>query len=164
MLDLVPIVGPAIGGVLVSLVTLTVSLPVGLATVGFFIVYRLVEDYLLVPKIIGNVVKVPALVTVVAVLLGGTLLGVIGAWSPSPSPRRSSCWPRRCSTPASTRDDAYDAGGSGARRSRWYPDPPPAAARLHLLKHSFATTTIDLCSVGPDAAIRGAATLPSSTS
>ncbi len=79
VLDLVPVVGSVIGGVLVSLVAFTVSLPVGLATVGFFVVYRLVEDYLLVPKIIGNVLKVPALVTVVAVLLGGALLGVIGA-------------------------------------------------------------------------------------
>ncbi len=34
------------------------------------------------------------------------------------------------------------------------------AARLHSLKHSFATTTIDLCRLGPDAAVRGAATLP----
>jgi predicted PurR-regulated permease PerM len=79
LLDLVPVVGSVIGGVLVSLVALTVSLPVCLATIGFFVVYRLIEDYLLVPKIIGNAVKVPALVTVVAVLLGGALLGVIGA-------------------------------------------------------------------------------------
>jgi predicted PurR-regulated permease PerM len=43
------------------------------------VLYRLLEDYLLVPKIIGGVVKVPALITVVAVLVGGALLGVIGA-------------------------------------------------------------------------------------
>ncbi|WP_103356017.1 AI-2E family transporter [Amycolatopsis sp. CA-128772] len=79
VLDLIPVIGSVIGGVLVSLVALTVSFPVCLATVGFFVVYRLVEDYLLVPKIIGNVLKVPALVTVVAVLLGGALLGIIGA-------------------------------------------------------------------------------------
>jgi predicted PurR-regulated permease PerM len=79
VLDLVPVVGSVIGGVLVSLVALTVSLPVCLATVGFFVLYRLLEDYLLVPKIIGGVVKVPALITVVAVLVGGALLGVIGA-------------------------------------------------------------------------------------
>jgi predicted NBD/HSP70 family sugar kinase len=34
------------------------------------------------------------------------------------------------------------------------------AARLHSLKHSFATTSIDLCSLGPEAATLGAATLP----
>ena len=79
VLDLIPVVGSVIGGVLVSLVALTVSVPVCLATIGFVLVYRFAEDYLLVPKIIGGAVKVPALVTVVAVLLGGALLGVVGA-------------------------------------------------------------------------------------
>jgi predicted PurR-regulated permease PerM len=79
VLDLIPVVGSVTGGALVSLVALTVSLPVCLATIGFFVLYRFLEDYLLVPKIIGGVMKVPALVTVVAVLLGGALLGVIGA-------------------------------------------------------------------------------------
>ncbi|WP_237710909.1 AI-2E family transporter [Saccharopolyspora spinosa] len=62
-----------------TLVSLTVSLPVGLATAGFFVIYRFVEDYLLVPRIIGRTVRVPAPITVLAVLLGGTPLGVIGA-------------------------------------------------------------------------------------
>jgi predicted PurR-regulated permease PerM len=56
-----------VGGVLVSLVALTVSLPVCLGTIGFFVGYRLVEDHVLVPRIIGGAVKIPALVTVVAV-------------------------------------------------------------------------------------------------
>lgn len=79
VLDLVPVVGSVIGGVLISLVALTVSLPAFFATVGFALVYRVVEDYFLVPRIIGSALKVPALVTVVAVLMGGALLGVIGA-------------------------------------------------------------------------------------
>ncbi|MGB9280555.1 MAG: AI-2E family transporter [Pseudonocardiaceae bacterium] len=79
ILDLVPVIGSTIAGVVVCLVALSVSLPVCLATVGFFVVYRLVEDYLLVPKIIGRAVEVPALVTVVAVLVGGALLGIVGA-------------------------------------------------------------------------------------
>ncbi|MEV4316777.1 AI-2E family transporter [Actinocrispum sp. NPDC049592] len=79
VLDLIPVVGSVVGGILVSLVALTVSLPVCLATVGFVILYRFAEDYVLVPKIIGRAVKVPAIVTVVAVLLGGALLGVVGA-------------------------------------------------------------------------------------
>jgi predicted PurR-regulated permease PerM len=79
ILDLVPVIGSTIGGVVVSLVALTVSLPVALATVAFYIGYRLAEDYLLVPKIMGRTVKVPAVVTVVAVLIGGALMGIIGA-------------------------------------------------------------------------------------
>ena len=50
----------------------------GIATTVFFVVFRLAEDYLLVPKIIGRAVKVPALITVVAVLIGGALLGIVG--------------------------------------------------------------------------------------
>lgn len=79
VLDLIPVVGSTIAGAIITVVALTVSVPVGLATLGFFIVLRLVEDYLLVPKIIGRTVRVPAVVTVVAVLIGGALLGIVGA-------------------------------------------------------------------------------------
>lgn len=79
VLDLIPVVGSTAAGVIVCLVALTVSWPVCIATIAFFVAYRAAEDYLLVPKIIGGVLKVPALVTVVAVLLGGALLGIIGA-------------------------------------------------------------------------------------
>ena len=79
LLDLVPVVGSTIAGIAVALVALTVSLPVALLTVGFFVLYRLAEDYYLVPRIIGRAVEVPALVTVVAVLIGGALLGILGA-------------------------------------------------------------------------------------
>ncbi len=79
LLDLVPVVGSTIAGVVVGAVALTVSLPVCITTIVFFVVFRLAEDYLLVPKIIGRAVKVPALITVVAVLIGGALLGIVGA-------------------------------------------------------------------------------------
>ena len=79
VLDLVPIVGSTVAGVVVAAVALTVSLPICIATIVFFVAFRLIEDYLLVPRIIGRVVKVPALITVVAVLIGGALLGIVGA-------------------------------------------------------------------------------------
>jgi predicted PurR-regulated permease PerM len=79
LLDLIPVVGSTIGGVVVTLVALTVSLPVAIATLCFYVGYRLAEDYLLVPRIMGKTVQVPAMVTVVAVLVGAALLGLIGA-------------------------------------------------------------------------------------
>jgi len=79
LLDLIPVIGSTIGGAVVSLVALTVSLHVAIATLAFYIGYRLVEDYLLTPRIIGSTVKVPAVVSVVAVLVGGALLGIVGA-------------------------------------------------------------------------------------
>jgi predicted PurR-regulated permease PerM len=68
-----------VGGIVVSLVALTVSLPVALATLGFYIFYRLAEDYLIVPRIMGRTVELPAIVSLVAVLIGGVLLGIVGA-------------------------------------------------------------------------------------
>lgn len=79
LLDLVPVVGSTVAGIIVAMVALTVSLPVCLLTIGFFVVYRFFEDYVLVPRLIGQAVEVPALVTVVAVLIGAALLGVVGA-------------------------------------------------------------------------------------
>jgi predicted PurR-regulated permease PerM len=79
LLDLVPVVGAPIGGIIVAIVALGVSLPVALATVAFYVVYHFVEGYLLMPKIIGKTVDVPDTVTVVAVLIGGVLLGIVGA-------------------------------------------------------------------------------------
>ncbi len=77
--DLIPVVGSTIAGVVVAAVALTVSLPVCIATIVFFIAFRLIEDYVLVPRIIGRAVEVPALVTVIAVIIGGAVFGIIGA-------------------------------------------------------------------------------------
>lgn len=78
ILDLVPY-GSTVAGFVVALAALTVSIPVSIATIAFYIVFRWFEDYLLVPKVIGRVVKVPGVVTVVAVLIGAALLGIVGA-------------------------------------------------------------------------------------
>jgi predicted PurR-regulated permease PerM len=79
LLDLIPVIGSTIGGAVVTLVALSVSLPVAIATLCFYIAYQLAEDYLLVPWIMGKTVRVPGVVSVVAVLVGGTLMGLIGA-------------------------------------------------------------------------------------
>jgi predicted PurR-regulated permease PerM len=79
ILDLIPVIGSTIGGAIVTLVALTVSLPVAIATLAFYIAYRLAEDYLIVPRIMGRTVEVPAVVSLIAVLIGGVLLGIVGA-------------------------------------------------------------------------------------
>ncbi|MER5863318.1 AI-2E family transporter [Kitasatospora sp. NPDC002040] len=79
VMDMVPMVGSTIGGIVVSLVALTVSLPIALATAGFYIAFRLLEDYLIMPRAMKFVVDVHPIVTVVAVLVGGALLGLVGA-------------------------------------------------------------------------------------
>jgi len=79
LLDLIPIIGSMVGGVIVTLVALTVSLPVAIATLVFYAGYKLAEDYLLVPRIIGHTVKVAPLGGMVAIVLGGVVMGIVGA-------------------------------------------------------------------------------------
>jgi predicted PurR-regulated permease PerM len=79
LIDLIPVIGSYIGGAAVVLTALTVSLPVAIATLAFMLLYKLAEDYFIVPRVMGRTVQVPATVTLVAVLIGGTLLGIIGA-------------------------------------------------------------------------------------
>ncbi|WP_237158257.1 AI-2E family transporter [Mycobacteroides franklinii] len=75
--DLIPY-GSTVAGIVVAAVALTVSIPVTVATLAYYVAFRWFEDYVLTPKVIGRVVKVPAGVTVVAVLIGGALLGIVG--------------------------------------------------------------------------------------
>ncbi len=79
ILDLVPIVGSTIGGIIVALVALTVSPTIAIATAVFYLVYRVFEDYLLTPRVMARTVAVPGLVTVLATVIGGALLGMVGA-------------------------------------------------------------------------------------
>ena len=79
LMDMIPVIGSTIGGVIVTLVALTVSAPVAIATLAFYISFRLFEDYVLLPRVMRQAVDVPPIVTVVALLIGGSLLGIVGA-------------------------------------------------------------------------------------
>jgi len=77
--DLIPVIGSTVAGAVVALVALSVSLPVAISTIVFFIVYRLFEDYLLSPRVMRRTVDVSPITTIVALLLGGALFGIVGA-------------------------------------------------------------------------------------
>jgi predicted PurR-regulated permease PerM len=79
LFDLIPMVGSTIAGVIVSLVALSKGVPIGIATLAFYIVYRYLEDYLLNPRVMKHTVKVTPGLTIIATLIGATLLGIIGA-------------------------------------------------------------------------------------
>jgi predicted PurR-regulated permease PerM len=79
LFDLIPMIGAPIAGVIVALVALSVSLPTAIATVAFTLVFRVVEDYLLSPRVMRRTVEVAPVLVVVGVLLGAALLGILGA-------------------------------------------------------------------------------------
>ncbi|GAC1442253.1 MAG: AI-2E family transporter [Mycobacteriales bacterium] len=77
--DLIPMIGAPVAGAIIALVALSVSLPIAVATVAFTLVFRVVEDYVLSPRVLRRTVEVAPVVTVVAVIVGGSLLGIVGA-------------------------------------------------------------------------------------
>ncbi|MEP7091265.1 MAG: AI-2E family transporter [Nocardioidaceae bacterium] len=80
LLALIPIVGTVVGGVIITLVALSAGgLGTAVIALGYYIGYHVFEAYVLSPRIMHKAVDVPAVVVILAVLAGGTLLGVIGA-------------------------------------------------------------------------------------
>ena len=79
MLDLIPLVGATIAAVVCTAVAFFVSVPVGIASAIYFAIYQQVENYVLVPKVMKRTVDISPLATIVAALIGGSLLGVLGA-------------------------------------------------------------------------------------
>ncbi len=80
VLDLVPLVGSTIGGAIVAVVAMVgVSSTAALITIIYHVLYRLVEDYVINPRVLKRTVDVSPLVTIVAVVIGGGLLGIVGA-------------------------------------------------------------------------------------
>ncbi len=75
----VPVIGSTIGGAIVTLVSLSVSLPCAVATLVFYIGYRMAEDYLIQPRVMKYSVELPGVITVPSVILGGAVLGIPGA-------------------------------------------------------------------------------------
>jgi predicted PurR-regulated permease PerM len=79
-LDLIPLVGATIGGAIIGIVAAISDFPTALIVWGvYFIVYQQVENNALQPLIYRKTVALHPLVALVAVLIGGSQLGVLGA-------------------------------------------------------------------------------------
>lgn len=79
LLAFIPLVGAMIAGVMVSLVALTVSWQTATLFAVIYFAYLQFEAYFVSPRIMQRAVAVPGAVAVIAVIAGGTLMGVLGA-------------------------------------------------------------------------------------
>jgi predicted PurR-regulated permease PerM len=77
--ELIPVVGPILSAIPAVAVAATVSLQKALIVIIFFIVQQQVENHVLVPKIMSRQVGVSAVTVIVSLLIGGKLLGIVGA-------------------------------------------------------------------------------------
>jgi predicted PurR-regulated permease PerM len=65
--------------VIVTAIAFAEDWKIGLACAIFYIVYQQVENYVIYPRVMSRSVDVPGAVTVIAALVGASLLGVVGA-------------------------------------------------------------------------------------
>lgn len=79
ILDLVPLVGATIAAVVISTVAFLDSVTAGIVVLVFFVIYQQIENHILQPLIYGRTVQLSPLAVLVAVLLGASLAGVLGA-------------------------------------------------------------------------------------
>lgn len=79
LLALVPIVGTLSGGIIVTLVGLGAGWQTALVVLSYYAAYHVFEAYVLTPRVMRRVIEMPPAVTIVAVMAGGTLLGILGA-------------------------------------------------------------------------------------
>jgi predicted PurR-regulated permease PerM len=80
LFSLIPLVGATIAAVLIGLVTLFEDFPTATIIWAIWaIVYQQLENHLIQPQIQKRTVNVQPIVTILAVLFGGTLLGILGA-------------------------------------------------------------------------------------
>jgi predicted PurR-regulated permease PerM len=77
--EMIPIIGPILSAIPAIIVAFAVSPRTALFVAIFFIVQQQIENHLLVPKVMERQVGVSPVIVIAALLIGGSLLGVIGA-------------------------------------------------------------------------------------
>jgi predicted PurR-regulated permease PerM len=79
LLDLIPLAGATIAAVLVSTVAFLDDVTVGIVVLVFFLLYQQLENHVLQPVVYGRTVQLSPLAVLIAVLIGSSLAGVVGA-------------------------------------------------------------------------------------
>jgi predicted PurR-regulated permease PerM len=80
VLEFFPMIGPLLAAVIAVGLTLTVSVKLAVIVAAFLIVLRIVQDYILYPKIVGQGIKMHPLVVVLAILAGAEIGGLSGVF------------------------------------------------------------------------------------
>jgi predicted PurR-regulated permease PerM len=84
VLDLIPLAGATLAGIVVIGVSFLHSVPAGIVVGVFFIVYQQLENHFLQPVIYGRTVQLSPLIVLVSVLIGAALAGILGALAAIP--------------------------------------------------------------------------------
>lgn len=77
--DLIPLVGATLGAIPSIIVAFVGSIPLGIATIIYFVVYQQTENYLIAPRVMTRAVDLSPAAVLLAALIGASLLGFVGA-------------------------------------------------------------------------------------
>lgn len=75
----IPLVGSMIMWIIGSSVAFLTSPAAGLITLITILVYMQFEAYVLTPRVLGKAIKIPGALVLIGAMIGGTLLGLLGA-------------------------------------------------------------------------------------
>ncbi len=77
--EIVPVIGPIVGAIPAILAGFTVSPIIGIATVALYFVIQQLENNLIVPTVMRRAIGINPLVTILALIIGTKLYGIMGA-------------------------------------------------------------------------------------
>jgi len=77
--ELIPIVGPLLAAIPAVVIAFSVGPATAIGVVIFYVIQQQVENHVLVPKVMSRQVGISPVVVIMALLLGGSLLGLVGA-------------------------------------------------------------------------------------
>ena len=83
--DAIPQVGATIGAVLCTAVALTAGLTAGIVTLLFLLTYQQFENYVIAPRVFSRSVDLSPVAVFIAVLVGASVLGPVGALTALPT-------------------------------------------------------------------------------
>ncbi len=80
MMEFIPVVGPLVAAVLIFSVALLMSYPHWLLLLIFLGAWRLIQDYVISPRVMGQSMELHPLAAIFGVLAGGEIAGVLGIY------------------------------------------------------------------------------------
>jgi len=79
ILDLIPLAGATLAGIIIGIVAFIHSITAGIVVVVFFVVYQQIENHFLQPVVYSRTVQLSPLAVLVAILIGAKVAGILGA-------------------------------------------------------------------------------------
>lgn len=85
LLEFIPLVGPLLAAVIIFGLTLTVSFKTALVVALFIALLRILQDYVIYPRIVGRGIKMHPIMVILAILAGAEIGGLIGIFLSIPA-------------------------------------------------------------------------------